>query len=302
VLRGIDWKDQAIEADIKPTAFSGTDRWFGLVARYTDQNNYYYLALRQSNVLEIKRKVDGVFERLTWQRLPVALNQTYRLRLQAVGNSIKAYVDGRLVAPITDSALTHGSVGVMMYKTQADIDNVHVSPDHYTRYWETYFLQNSLHLWTQTKGSWEQGFGELLQTSLTGDARILTGAVGEDQVVQARVRPTEFAAAAGSRWFGLIARYKDEGNFYYVTLRNSNEISLRKLVDGQTQVLATAPLPVSLHQSYKLRLATVGNSVRVWVDGTQRLQATDSSHTAGRFGFATYKTAAAYDDLLTYDP
>jgi hypothetical protein len=42
-------------------------------------------------------------------------------------------------------------------------------------------------------------------------------------------------------WFGLFARYRDANNHYYVTLRNSNVISLRRLVNGITEVLDSAP-------------------------------------------------------------
>lgn len=310
VRSGVDWKNQAIEADITPMAFSGSNRWVGLVARYTDANNYYYVALRQSNVIELKRKQNGVFATLASEPLTVALNRTYRVRLQATGASIKVYVDGRFVTRFDDIAwdagegpvLPHGGVGVAMYKTKADIDNIYVTPDHFDRYFEMSDARFYVNAWTQELGYWSASGEQFVQSTVTGDARALVGNVGKDQIVQTRVRPLQFAAASGSRWFGVIARYKDAGNFYYVTLRNSNEVSLRKLVNGQSFTLATAPLSVALNQWYDVRLAAVGTSLRVWINGKQVLAATDSSHTAGRFGLATYKTAASYDDVVAYDP
>jgi hypothetical protein len=42
-IRGnTDWTNQSIQADITPTAFDGIDRWFGLIVRYIDPDNYYY--------------------------------------------------------------------------------------------------------------------------------------------------------------------------------------------------------------------------------------------------------------------
>ncbi|MFL6617790.1 MAG: hypothetical protein ACJ8MH_04275, partial [Povalibacter sp.] len=60
-VTSIDWKNQAIEADIKPTAFDGTDRWVGLAVRRTDANNYYYASLRKSNVVDLRRMKNGAF-------------------------------------------------------------------------------------------------------------------------------------------------------------------------------------------------------------------------------------------------
>ena len=48
LLGNSDWIEQSIEADIKPTAFSGSDRWAGLAVRYLDAPNYYYVTLRSS--------------------------------------------------------------------------------------------------------------------------------------------------------------------------------------------------------------------------------------------------------------
>jgi hypothetical protein len=59
---------------------------------------------------------------------------------------------------------------------------------------------------------------------------------------------------------------------------------------------------VTLGQSYDVRLETVGTSLRVWIDGKLIVQGTDTTHTSGRFGFAAYKTAVRFDDLIAYDP
>ena len=39
-----------------------------------------------------------------------------------------------------------------------------------------------------------------------------------------------------------MVRYTDPSNYYYVTLRTSNELSLRKVVNGVFTELARAPL------------------------------------------------------------
>ena len=61
---GTDWTNQSVQADIKPTAFAsgGDDRWFGLITRYTDDGNYYYVTARRSNVVQIRKIVNARFK------------------------------------------------------------------------------------------------------------------------------------------------------------------------------------------------------------------------------------------------
>ena len=76
------------------------------------------------------------------------------------------------------------------------------------------------------------------QTSTAGSALALVGTPTDDQMVKTRARATSFGSGA-DRWFGIAARYVDESNYYYLTVRNSNTVSLRKVVNGAVTVLGT---------------------------------------------------------------
>jgi hypothetical protein len=56
-----DLTTQAIQADITPTAINGNDRWIGLVTRYTDESNYYYVTWRSSGWIVLKRMRDFLY-------------------------------------------------------------------------------------------------------------------------------------------------------------------------------------------------------------------------------------------------
>ena len=129
LLGDTDWTNQSIEADVKPTAVDGSDRWVGLAVRYTDPGNYYYLTLRQSNVVQIRRFLNGSFQSVASAPQTFTLGRTYRLRLEAVGTWIRAYVDGKLVLTYRDDTLSHGQAGLLMSRARADVDNVIVSPN-----------------------------------------------------------------------------------------------------------------------------------------------------------------------------
>lgn len=305
LLTTFDWKDHGIQVDVRPTAFDGTDRWFGLAVRRTDASNYYYVTVRNSNVIELKRMLNGAFQTLASAPLTVQLNRNYRLRLEAAGTWIRAYVDGKLAVQARDSSLTHGHAGVQMYRTAADYDNVVISPNPLTD-----LLSDTIHYahqyrWSVLDGEWSQfqyEDGELTyrQTSLAGDGRSLTGATTGAQVVQVNARALSFAGT--SSWFGVFARYVDARNYFYLTLRSDGTLSLRKLVNGSIVVLGTKPLTVTPNSWHNVRLEAIGNSLRAYVDGKLYLEATDTSHPLGRYGLVTYKTAAEFDNVLVSQP
>jgi hypothetical protein len=116
--------DQVVEARARLRAFgTGSDPWFGVVAGAKDADTYTYLALRRSNTVTL-RKVDGAtITQLGQAQLTVTPGTWYRLRLEAIGNRVRAYVNGRLVIEATDDAPTAGQAGVVTYRTQADFDD-----------------------------------------------------------------------------------------------------------------------------------------------------------------------------------
>jgi hypothetical protein len=316
VLDAYDWTNQSIEADVKPTAVNGSDRWVGLATRRTDASNYYYVTLRSSGIIQLKRMQGGVFATIDSASVPWTLNRTYRLRLESVGTLQRVYVDGSLVLEAWDDALSHGRAALLSYKTAADYDNVIVSP----------FLTQTIYAasdgvlyepplpqpepWDYVgtgQWSWQSGGpGDVHfnQASTASVSRAVAGpeqVINTDQIVQTRVRPLAFNAT-GNPWFGVMARYIDANNYVYVTLRKSNIVSLRKLVNGGIVELGSAVLNVTPDTWYTVRLEAVGSSLRTFVNGRMVLEATDSQPVIGRVGLVTYRTAADFDDFRAVVP
>jgi hypothetical protein len=317
VLDASDWTHQSIQAEVKPTAVNGSDRWVGLATRRTDASNYYYVSLRSSGIIQLKRMQGGVFATLDSASVPWALNRTYRLRLESVGTSHRVYVDGVLVLEAWDDALTHGRAALLSYRTAADFDNVIVSP----LLTQTLYTASTGELtspvqyqpepWSYTgTGQWswqaEGTLGDTVfrQTSTAGDARAVVGPeqiINTDQIVQARVRPRTFNAA-GDPWVGVMARYDDPNNYVYVSLRRSNTLTLRKVQNGSIVQLGSAALTVTPNTWYTLRLEAVGTSLRAYVNGRLVLEAADPQPRIGRVGLVGYRTAADYDDIRAVVP
>ena len=50
------WTNYSVQARVKPIAFNGADRYAGLMARVTNSNHYYYLALQNGNRLVLGKR------------------------------------------------------------------------------------------------------------------------------------------------------------------------------------------------------------------------------------------------------
>ena len=78
-LTAIDWTDQSIEADIRPLEFAGNGRWFGLVTRRVDAQNYYYVTFRSPDMISLRRLRNGVVTELGWAQAPANLHARTQL-------------------------------------------------------------------------------------------------------------------------------------------------------------------------------------------------------------------------------
>ena len=309
VLGNTSWINQGIEADVRPTAFNGNDRWVGLATRYANDQNYYYVTLRSSGSVQLEAHAQWCVQHARrGAGHGAARSRAYRLRLESIGTQHRVYVNGQLLLSAEDTGpQVAGDAALIMYRAQADYDNVIVSPTPRSSiYADDFTGSQNRGDWTYTgEGQWSiAGDALTRRNSVAGDARAIIGTPVDDQVISLRVQPTAFAAgtATQERWVGLVARYVNDQNYYYVSLRNSNQLSLRKLVNGAITQIGTVPVSVAAGSTYALRLDATGTALRVYLNGTLVIQAVDSSHTKGRGGAIAYRVAAQFDDYVAYQP
>ena len=311
-LQTTSGNDQSIQADITPRAFNGADRWVGLVARYSNANNYYYVTARSSGALQLKKMVGGAYTTLASATLPIGIGTSSRLRLEAVGDHVRVFVDNWPAIRVRDASLSGGVPGLMMYKASADFDNVLFNANPAS-------VAASAVPWTGGSGNWSgvtvDGMPYARQSDVSGGVRAVTsvgvvsygfdaapvGMYG-DQIVQADLRPVEFSGS--DRWVGLVTRYVDDANYHYVTLRDSNSVWLRKLVNGVPQTFATAPLDVQVNAIYRVRLESIGTRLRVYINGSLLLETSDPDvpEQPTGAGLAMYKTAADVGNFSVLNP
>jgi hypothetical protein len=314
ILVDSDTTTQAITVDIRPLAFDGEDRWAGVATRYRDADNHYYVTLRNSGSIELRRIRGGEITTLDSRPLTVGVNGNFRVRLESVGTRHRVFVNGVQQLSAIDGAFSSGRVGLLTYRTSADFDNVLLTPALRQSIYATdivnggeceqFIVEPELRV-TGTP-EWDCSVYErsyLRQASVEGIARAAIGPVTGDQAVEARLRVETFAEnGTQDKWLGVMTRYSDENNYYYLVARSSNVVSLRKLVNGEIVELDRADFTVTPGAWYRMRLEAVGDQLRGYVNDVLRVEATDSSLATGISGIATYRTAARIDFFRVFQP
>lgn len=119
------WTDQSVQARVKVTNFNGSNRAL-VCARMTDGNNYYAVAI-QSDKLELRKKVGGSTTTLTSKNMTFSTNTWYTIRLDVVGDTLTAYVNGTQQLSATASGRNSGGAGLIGMKAAVNFDDVIVT-------------------------------------------------------------------------------------------------------------------------------------------------------------------------------
>jgi hypothetical protein len=320
ILNGSNWTDQVVETKVDASAFNGTS-FVAVYARFKSLNDAYYLTLRSTGAVELKRIVGGVVT--PFASLPAGSYDplaAHVLRLEVVGNSLRGFVDGSLVLSGTDNewSIDSGKAGVGTFQASAAFDNVFASP--FPSSWRVPddFDDGDANGWDMTEtgaSSWSTApvsTGSenwvLNQTQTTGNHRSKRGGPHRDESMQAKVR---FATASDpSAFIAVYARYQDVNNTYYLLLRNSRTLELKKIIGGTSAVtFATLTLPTSFDLTawHTLRIeATGGNltTLKAYLDGQLQLVGSDvdSPFVTGWAAVGSYLTSAQFDDLVISQP
>ncbi len=309
LLNGSDWSDyQRIDADITPVS-SVAGSWSGLVVRYIDANNYYYVALRSDNTYGIYRRVNGVTT-----LLKEAFNKPpspARLSLGVDDNKLTVAINDSYYEYATDTALSHGRAGLATFKARADFDDVHLAAtDRMSLLENDYSAYGAIHSrdFTQVGGNWHVPLDEqsnnsgLVQSDVSGDAVAYIGIPVANQEIQARIRLDSFASSQQGAWFGLLARYVDARNHYYVTICSTSQIQIRKLVNGVVTVLASANYTVPPGEYHEYRFRLMNDQLQLFIDDALVASAHDRDIPSGQYGMATYRAAATWETFWVSQP
>ena len=113
---------------------------------------------------------------------------------------------------------------------------------------------------------------------------------------------------------GLIWRARDRDNYYAALLdARESRVLLLRMIRGHPQEIATAPAPIEVEFQrstptltrgwYTLRVESIDDRIRVWVQGERMLSIRDGSlREAGRVGLITHADSVALFDDFEVQP
>jgi pectate lyase len=120
------WTDYAVEARVKPLTWNGTARFISVFGRYTDSSNSYFVVLRSSNVLELKKVVAGSSTLITSKAYTVTAGNWYTVKLTMVGSSLKVAINGTQELAATDTQFASGKIAIGTSYATGQFDDVDV--------------------------------------------------------------------------------------------------------------------------------------------------------------------------------
>jgi hypothetical protein len=286
--------NQSVTADIAPRVLKGAGAEVGLTTRYVDPDNFYYAALRNDpDRVILGRWVRGVETEFGERAVDVSVGSRYRLTLESSGSHHVVYLDGRRLADAYDGALFRGHAGVRMFNATADFDNLVVSPGPVAD------LTN--HDPYTTAGYWSDEYSRSFRTFLLDDSLLLTGETRVDGVVQSLVTLNEFGGSSGAD-FGLVVRYVDADNYLFATIRGTNKLYLRKVVNGVVTQIGGVNLAATPGATFVLRLEAVGDRLRVYVNNLLRVETAGIDSRAGRVGAFAHDADVLFASYQAYEP
>ncbi|MFG3708914.1 family 16 glycoside hydrolase [Micromonospora sp. NPDC047670] len=121
------WTDYGVQARVRPTGFGGANRHVGVVARAQSTSSYYALVVTASGGVQLIRRSGGDPVSLGSAPAGVTVGAWATLRLEAVGSSLRGYVDGALLVQATDATFAAGRIGLATSYASATFDDVEVA-------------------------------------------------------------------------------------------------------------------------------------------------------------------------------
>ena len=309
VLTASDFGYQAVRVELRPNFFNGSDAWAGVAFRFVDANNYYFVALHASGRAQLNRRLNGVTTTLDEWQIPIPSGTWQEVYIVADRQFLKAYVGDEVVLETSDERLSHGRVALLTHRTRADFDNLHVSPtQERSLFFKGYTGSPDFgRPFSRIGGTWVEpppGVSNhyLKQTNTEGTALAIAGVPVTDQRVVASIRLDSWGSTQPVPWFGLLARYVDERNYYYLSVRGSDSLQIRKVVNGVVTVLAAKSFTIAPGQLGRYELRVLGNELHAFFNGERVATAIDSDLPSGRYGIGTYRAAASFSSISVTQP
>ncbi len=310
-LPNLSAADGRIEARVRALpiesgdALGPPDGAVGVALRMTGISFGYWgaidVAARQVRLWE---RVNGAWSIIASQPLTdnVDLSAWHTLTFEAIGTTLRLYLDGLLVIETTDTTHTEGYFGVRTNRGHFAIDDVHIeeiappSPtpavfvppqlpfaddfdDGSADGWQLYGLG-----WSVIDGALDQAL--YADGSEAASAWVELPARNYAVTADVRLMPEDYGDEHG-RWIGLLIRRQGSDSGYWAVIKVRDGAAQIHFGNGQSwdnTISAAAPVQMDLSGWNMLRFEAYEDQLRFRVNGDLIVSANDSTRGAGAFG------------------
>jgi pectate lyase len=124
--------DHVVEARVRAINFGSTaDPRFGLLARYRDSANFTFVTLHRNGRIVLGQLNGGSQKIFASVAATIAAGTWYTLRLEAVDDRLRVYLNGAMRLDVRDGAVdpssTRALYGLTTSATAAEFDNLKVT-------------------------------------------------------------------------------------------------------------------------------------------------------------------------------
>ncbi len=126
----VSWRSVIVEANFKIVAFNGSSSSYmaGLCVRVSDTDSFYLVGIRSNDNKLGLRSFDGGGNNVVQSDFEDGTTGVwYNLRVEAIANTITAYLDGELMFTATDTTHANGGIGLCTVRASALFDDVRVT-------------------------------------------------------------------------------------------------------------------------------------------------------------------------------
>jgi hypothetical protein len=126
----VAWRDVVVESDVQILSFNGSSSSYmaGLCVRVRDAENFYLIGVRSNDgKVGLRRYTDGGTNLIQSTFDEGTIGVWYHLRVEVVGSTITAFLDGNLMFSETDSTHATGGIALCTVRASASFDNVRVT-------------------------------------------------------------------------------------------------------------------------------------------------------------------------------
>ncbi|MDD3948255.1 MAG: PT domain-containing protein [Anaerolineaceae bacterium] len=279
----------------------------GFVCRYVDEYNFYFLTIGNDGYYSIDKYVNDVYENLAADYAPEGIIDPVQNHIQAqcVGTTLTLVANGYLLAEVEDDSLSSGLMA--LYLRSNDEPESTIAFDNLFIYAPGEevpgMLQNGELVFEDKfdsdKGVWSIGDFETYNVQLANGSLTYTmknlnwnawdylpDQEFEDVALEASFENVDLIGDADQ---GFVCRYQDSSNYYMLSYRYDNYVSIYALVDSEYTSLYKGYVDTDVIQMdvNTAKAVCEGNQLSLYVNGDLMAQAVDPNNTfpIGKVGF-----------------